>query len=377
MRVSRKFASTRSFDLCSRRPERLHECSAVIDHGASLSYGELLVRAAAVQQLLLRRGVGVGDVVGFSLPRSANYVVALLGVWLSGAAFLPLPPELPERRREDMLAEAEVSVLLSAEDLRSAVTQSQGALPPSETARLLLARMPRVGPGDLAYVIYTSGSSGKSKGVLVPQRGLRPLVQAQVAAFGLNSASRLLWLHSTAFDAHVSDVVTTLSAGATLVIDDCGSVTERLFRYQISHVDIPPVLLRLFEPAEAPPSLTTLVVGGESSPPDVLRKWARTRRVVGVYGPTEATVCTSLCVVDAASWDRPLLGQPLPGTQYLVIDAEGQQGEEGELFIAGDQLAQGYLKDEKKTQARFVTRADTRSTRVGIACARLALSTSS
>ena len=329
---------------------------AVEESGRHLSYGELLARARAVQWHLMRQGVGPGSVVGLALPRSADYVIAFLGIWLSGAAFLPLPPELPAPRRARMLREARAARVIGVGGLDAKVWEAREPREPGPVA---------TAASDLAYVIYTSGSSGTPKGVAVPQGGLPLLVRAQIAAFELDSSSRVLWLHSTAFDAHVSDVATALCAGATLVIDDVGNWLDRAQRHRISHVDVPPVLLRLNAPEHAPPCLTTLVVGGEPSPPQVLRAWARTRRVVGVYGPTEATVCTSLCVIDADAWQRPMLGQPLAGTHYAVVDEAGGDADEGELYIGGAQLALGYLGDPQLTRARFVERAGRRWYRSG------------
>ncbi|HMR06968.1 MAG TPA: non-ribosomal peptide synthetase, partial [Polyangiaceae bacterium] len=329
---------------------------AVEEPGRHLSYGELLARARAVQGHLMRQGVGPGSVVGLALPRSADYVIALLGIWLSGAAFLPLPPELPAARRARMLREARAARVIGLGGLDANLRDAGELCEPGPVA---------TAASDLAYVIYTSGSSGTPKGVAVLHGGLPLLVRAQIAAFELDSSSRVLWLHSTAFDAHVSDVATALCAGATLVIDDVGSWLDRVQRHQISHVDVPPVLLRLSAPEHAPPCLTTLVVGGEPSPPQVLRAWARTRRVVGVYGPTEATVCSSLCVIDADAWQRPLLGQPLAGTHYAVVDEAGENADEGELYIGGAQLALGYLGDPELTRARFVERAGQRWYRSG------------
>src|SRR6185295_7008174 len=97
----------------------------------------------------------------------------------------------------------------------------------------------------------------------------------------------------------------------------------------ITHMDIPPSLLKVMNPADMPQSLETVIIGGEAADPEAVRSWAGKFRVVNVYGPTESTVCTSMNVC-APDWDRPLLGEPLPGVTYSVTD--------GELYIGGKML---------------------------------------
>ncbi|MEZ4224627.1 MAG: thioester reductase domain-containing protein [Polyangiaceae bacterium] len=364
----------------------------VEDHGRAWTCAEMLARAEGVRRRLSSVGVGDGDVVGLDLPRSGEYIAAWLGVWFHGAAILPLAPGLPAERRAHMLSTARAVFCLGATDLHELPTQDDttpkvlgfGSRPsPSRQATPALsvqAAQAPPGPSQpdsvadtaappgpsrpdtLAYVIYTSGSSGTPKGVRVSHRGLGALADAQIVAFALHERARVLWMLSTAFDAHLSDLMTTVLSGATLVIDEAGSFPERLQRGRITHVDAPPVLLRLHGPKEMPSSLETVVVGGEASPPEVLRSWAKQCRVVSVYGPTEASICTSLRVCDDA-WQCALLGRPLPGVTYAVIDRNGRRASEGELWIAGDGLALGYV--DASQDERFVQREGTRWYRSG------------
>src|SRR5581483_7908659 len=115
-------------------------------------------------------------------------------------------------------------------------------------------------------------------------------------------------------------------------------LTRLLHDRAITHADLPPALLRVLDPEAMPRTLRTVVIGGEPAPAEAVRRWARRVRVVNVYGPTEATVCTSLCACDPDTWTDPLLGQPIPGVRYHVLD-DGlnpvRPGETGELFIGG------------------------------------------
>lgn len=360
------------FAVAKRQGDR----SAVNDRGERLSYADLWRWAERVAAQLTAVGVGVGDRVGLALDKSAAYVAALLGVWIAGAAFVPLPSDLPELRRQRIIDEAAPRRLLRAVDvlrLRPAATpRGQGAEGVDGAAPLGPPRSPA--SSDLAYVLYTSGSSGEPKGVMVSHRGILGLLRAQVAAFGLGPHSRSLFVLSPAFDASISDIGTALFAGAELVIVDPDEVCEparllhTLERESITYIDLPPALLPHIDPQGLPRSLETIVIGGEACTPAVVRRFAEVVRIVNVYGPTEATVCSSLVECSSATWTRPLLGEPLPGVFYRVIDLAGREVPEegeGELYIGGDGLALGYLGRPEQTAERFVEREGERLYRSG------------
>lgn len=283
--------------------------------GASITYRELFARAHRRARTLAR-----GDVVEVPAVRSADFVAGCLGAWLAGTAWLPVNPLDP--RRSEIVARA---------------------------------RRARGAP-DLAYVIATSGSTGAPKLVMVSHRGIPGLVRTQIDAFALGPGARSLWLHAPVFDASLSDWATALVAGATLVVPQLGDLRGELARREITHVDLPTALLAEIA-AAPPPSLRVVVLGGDACPPEWVRELARRTRVVVVYGPTEATVCSSLVVVDPATWTRPLIGAPLPGVRYRV--------EDGELWIAGDALAIGYAGDPGETARSFVVSGGERWYRTG------------
>lgn len=265
------------------------------------------------------------ELVELRATRSTSYVTALLGVWMAGAAFVPVDPETPAARVAQLRAQIE--------GLRE----------------------------ELAYVIFTSGSTGRPKGVRVGHAGLVPVLQAQIEQFGLGPGKRSLFFLSPSFDASLSDIGTTLLSGATLVIEDAlrlrASLLEVLRERRITHADLPPARAALFDPAELPASLETLIIGGEACDPARVRALSSRVRVVNVYGPTEATICTSMVRCDPATWDAPWLGDPLPGVRYRV--------EDGELFIGGRCLALGYVDEPELTAARFVLRDGERYFRTG------------
>ena len=310
------------------------DAPAIIDRGKACSYQELRDEAKKIADFLKAKGIGREDIVGINLPKSKDYIASLLGTWMSGAAFMPIDPSLPQERTEFITSEAEPKYIISSLENLS----GPAALPAEPN------------PENLAYVIYTSGSTGRPKGVQIEHRGLLPMLQTQISAFGLEPGKKSLFYLSIAFDASISDIWTCLLSGATLVIEDDqklkdgAALIKILHDKKITHFDCPPSLLGIFDPQDMPKTLETIIIGGEICPPETVRKWAKTFRIINVYGPTETTVCSSLCECDE-KWQQPLIGQPVAGTQFKVID--------GELYITGDGLARGYVNQSAQTAEKF------------------------
>jgi amino acid adenylation domain-containing protein/thioester reductase-like protein len=322
---------------------------AIESDGRALSYQELDQMSARVARFLVAQDVGERPLVALALERSIEHVVALIATWRAGAAFVPVPCDAPRGRRNAVAARARL--VLDRGSFQEALRHAG-----RETID------PRLAGADLAYVIYTSGSSGAPKGVMIAHRGIPRLVRAQIDAFRLRAGARALWSLSPAFDASISDILTALCAGATLVVprreriatpaDLCAEIARRA----ITHADLPPSLLALVPDDALPACLETIVIGGEPCPVEVVRRVAARVRLVNVYGPTEATVCASLTVC-TPEWCRPAIGVPLPGVRYRVVG--------GELYIAGDGVALGYLGDAALTAERFVEEHGARWYRTG------------
>jgi len=329
----------------------------------ALTYATLWARATAVAGELTRAGVAPGDLIALHLERSPAFVVGMLACWFARAAWVPVVPELPAYRQQQIVEDTAARIALVASDrvpgwlaarCRIVDLRDRFAAPAPAHAALSIE--------DRAYVIYTSGSTGEPKGVVVSHRGLVPMLDAQIAAFELRPGDRCLWMLSPGFDASVSDVGTALLAGATLHVEhparlgSARGILEVLRQRAITHVDLPPSLLPLLPADEAPPALRTIVVGGEVCAPAAIRAWAARVRVIDVYGPTEATVCTTLIACDPA-WDRPLLGTPLPHVELGVVDDE--------LWITGPGVADGYLDRPALEAAKFVQIGKVRWFRTG------------
>ena len=228
--------------------------------GSAVTYRELMARARAHS--------AVAGVVEIPATRSADFIARCLGAWLAGAAWVPIDADDPR----------------------------------ADAIRARLATAP-----DLAYAIATSGSTGTPKVVMVSHRGLPGAAARPDRRVPLAPGARALWLHAPVFDASISDWGTALASRRDA---RHRAGTHELAKRAITHVDLPPSLLRHLEP---PPSLRVVVLGGEPCPVEEVRALARRVRVVVVYGPTEATVCSSLVVVDPETWTHPLIGEPHRG----------------------------------------------------------------
>ncbi|MFE7044770.1 amino acid adenylation domain-containing protein, partial [Streptomyces atratus] len=347
---------------------------AVVFEDTEVTYAELDARSNRLARLLIGRGVGPEDFVALALPRSVELVVAQLAVLKAGAAYLPVDPQYPAERIAYMLADARPTLLLTD----TAVGEE---LPDAGVERLLLdeaatvaavakcpssevsddERRAALTPAGSAYVIYTSGSTGRPKGVVVSHAGAASLVSSQIEQFEVGPGSRVLQFASPSFDAAFWELAMALLSGAALVL----APQERLLpeaalatlvaEQGVTHATIPPAALAVMPP-DSMPGITSLVVAGEASSPELVARWSAGRRMVNAYGPTETTVCATMSGPLTGEITPPI-GRPIHNTQVYVLDAGLRpvpDGVPGELYAAGAGLARGYLGRPALTAERFV-----------------------
>lgn len=328
--------------ICQTYPRQ----AAVVEGDAKvLTYKELWRQALQVAGYIRSHG-SVGQFIGLHLPKSSSYIVSMIGCWMAGKAFVPIGTDLPAARREYITAHADIHLILDAKTYEEAMAHRAA----TETATCE--------PSHIAYMIYSSGTTGTPKGIVVSHAGLCNLARCQQRAFGVDHPSRYLFFLSVNFDASISDILVTLTSGAALVIEPVAQeeLASNLFKViaqrRVTHTDIPPSLLKMLQPEDCPDCLQTIVIGGEPADIETVRRWSQSVCLVNVYGPTEATVCTSLCQCDA-QWNAPLLGNVIDHTHYSVYADGRLDANEGELWISGIGLAIGYHKDKELTDRKF------------------------
>ncbi|MEV8374326.1 amino acid adenylation domain-containing protein [Kribbella sp. NPDC056861] len=331
---------------------------AVVDGSVEISYERLRAQAEVIAEELAARGVAPGALVGVCLGRTWELIATLLGVLRAGCAYVPMDPSYPAERVRYLIEHSRVASVVV-----DAGTAPLCAAAPDRVRLDLVPDRPATSPAacsadDLAYVIYTSGSTGKPKGVAVEHRSVVAMAASMRRLLGDEDLAGVLAATSVCFDPSVMEILGTLVLGGTVVLsENVLALRELPAAHRVrTAVMVPSAMRALLATGPLPGGLRCVVLGGE-----VLSRSLAARlhadpgapRVVNVYGPTEATVFITAAEVGSG----PItIGSPVPGARAYVVDEFLQQvpaGTAGELALAGDQLARGYLHDDERTRQSF------------------------
>ncbi|RPH77392.1 MAG: amino acid adenylation domain-containing protein, partial [Nitrospiraceae bacterium] len=355
--------------------ERTPDAIAVTCGDESISYRELNRRANRVAVALQKLGVCADMPVGLCVERSVDGLVGLLAILKAGGGYVPLDPSFPDHRLRLMLDDAKVSIVVTQGHLRSHLQRYGGRICDVET--LCTSTMSGgeenlavpVLPDHLAYIMYTSGSTGRPKGVAVTHRNLATSLRARLHYYP-EQVSRFLMTFSLSFDGSVTGIFWTLLQGGKLVIPseaahrDPTELAALIERHRISHVVWVPSLYHavLGEALNAQlDSLRIVITAGESLPLELVRRHYQllpSAILYNEYGPTEATVwCSVYQTTRQETGARVPIGKSIDSMQLYVLD-EGLEpvpiGVPGELYVAGDCLARGYVNQPQLTRERFL-----------------------
>ncbi|WP_245400282.1 non-ribosomal peptide synthetase, partial [Nocardia albiluteola] len=379
-------------ELIAEQSRRRPDAAAIRYSDLVLSFDELQRGANRVARALIERGVGPETLVAVAMPRTEELAVALLGVLVAGAGYLPIDTTLPAQRLEFMLTDANPACVLTT-------SQAREALPDTDVPVLLLEecesfddaavedadRVSPLRPQNLAYVIYTSGSTGVPKAVAVPHATVLELFANTQSLFDFRDTDVWTQFHSYAFDFSVWELWCALANGGTVVmVDYLTSRSPELFRELLIRERVtvlsqtPSAFYQLAEADRTAQSATEgesgngvgdlalryAVLGGESLDLQQLQRWYDRHapdapQVMNGYGPTETTVFATFFAVDERSADIPasVIGRALPGLEGYVLDDRlhaAPVGVAGEIYIAGKQLTRGYLGRPGLAATRFV-----------------------
>ncbi|WP_072681197.1 amino acid adenylation domain-containing protein [Rhodococcoides corynebacterioides] len=340
---------------------------ALVDDAGSLTYAQLAARRDRLAAGLRARGVGPETVVAVALPRSVDAVIATHAVWAAGGAVLPLDVDAPADRSRAARDDAGCALAIGAGPDDVALADLLAPTDPRPSAP--------VRPDSAAYVLFTSGSTGRPKGVVVSHAAVVGQMCWRVDAFELGPADTVLHKTPATFDVSMWELIAPFVAGARVVVAppgahrDAAALVDLVIRHGVTVLHLVPSFLPAFTesvtravgdtPATTGTRLRLIAASGEVLPPDDAHRVAAITGadVINLYGPTEATVDVTAHRVRADDTDVVPLGEPVPGTTARVLDAALRPVPTdvvGELYLAGPQLARGYVGRPGLTAELFV-----------------------
>jgi amino acid adenylation domain-containing protein len=353
----------------ARQPDKV----AVRFGTTAIGYAALNERANRLARWLIANGAAPDVPIGICLERSPELVIALLAVGKSGAAYLPLDPTLPGARLRYMVAHSGARCVLATRGSAAALGDIGGRLVLLDEPDVALAieaqsatnptrAEQRHAAGNLCYVIYTSGSTGNPKGVMVEHRGLTNFLASMRRMPGIGADDAVLAITTPSFDIHTLEHFGALTSGATIVLAaseefaDPGDLVRLIDEHAVTIVQATPATwLGIFDTGWRPDRPLKALCGGEALPDSLRDKLLSLPRLElwNLYGPTETSVWSSVKRIER----EVLIGTPIANTRFYVLDAQLEPvppGVIGDLYIAGDGLARGYLCDPELTASAFL-----------------------
>ncbi|MFB6704481.1 amino acid adenylation domain-containing protein [Streptomyces sp. NPDC056333] len=358
---------------------RTPDATAVVFEGERLTYAELDARAQALAARLTAQGAGPESFVAVAVPRSAELMVALLGVLKSGAAYLPIDPDYPADRVAHMLTDSGASLAVTVPGTTGALPRTEGltvlvldAATDGRPEHVTSDRLSPAGPDAPAYLIYTSGSTGRPKGVVVTHRAIINRLAWMQGAYGLRPDDRVLQKTPSSFDVSVWEFFWPLLQGAAVVLArpdghrDPAHLAALVREQRVTTLHFVPSMLDAFLRADEvtgdptwSASLRRAFSSGEALPTAAAARWLALTGVPlhNLYGPTEAAVDVTHHTYDGDEEGPGVpIGRPVWNTGLRVLDSclrPVPDGVPGELYLSGVQLARGYHARPALTAERF------------------------
>lgn len=352
------------------------DSTAVVYEGRRLTYKEFNSKVLKLAGVLITRGVKPGSIVGIRLERSIEQLVCIMAILKAGGAYLPIDTECPAERAMYMLEDSQACLLLTQKGWAENIEFNSVYLEETALDKKAYSNEPvksRGGAEGLAYILYTSGSTGKPKGVMISHRNVVNILMSLQEIYPLKQTDTYLFKTPYTFDVSVSEIFGWFMGGGSLLILKQGeeknpvSIIEAIETGSVTHVNFVPSMLNVWlDEVERMgkrnfSSLKYVFSAGEELKQETAQKFYRCIEGVGLsnlYGPTEATVyATGFSVKRNHCGSNIPIGKPFRNIRVYIVDKKNcllPVGFSGELCIAGDGLALGYLYNEQLTKERFV-----------------------
>lgn len=354
-------------DLLLQQARQTPDDQAICAWDGNFTYLDLSTYARRVAHYLQQNSIGRGSLVALCSKKSKWVLVSILGILMSGAAWIPIDINHPDERVSEVLHIGRVTTAICSMDQESRMRRFVKTCLTPEVVIMQVDDMasseslPSPTPSDLAYVLFTSGSTGHPKGVMVSHRALSHAVMKQGEAMGCNSSWRSLQFSNHTFDPSISESIQVLCHGGTVCVPDeiqrLNNLPEAIASLSANCAQLTPSVLSALR-SEDVPSLETVILVGEPSSSSLIDKWATKVTLVNAYGPTEACIYCTVARPLRKGGPPSLVGRQC-GTTVWVVHPEDHErlmpvGCTGEIVCSGASLANGYLNNQEATEASFV-----------------------
>jgi len=346
---------------------------AVFFEGKSLTYKELNEKANCLARIIREDYLKItgetvrGDIpAGLCMDRGTEMIVGMLGILKAGCAYVPLDPAYPENTLSFIMNDINSPLVVTRTPLLERLPflkEGRHAITVDTVEEDNDRDNPPVinNSHNLSYMIYTSGSTGKPKGVMIEHRGAVNFVLSEQKLRSINASSRVLQFATINFDAAVAEIYPPLLCGGSLYIlpeelrKDPDGLLDYIKTHRITHATLTPPLLSALPEAELL-SLEAIVVAGDVCDRAVMNYWSRGRKLFNGYGPTENTVCATMCLYDESRLHSEI-GYAIQNVKLYVLNSHLvplPAGIPGELYIGGTGVARGYLNRPDLTEEHFI-----------------------
>jgi bacitracin synthase 3 len=358
-------------DLFEEQAKKNPNRVAVVFEGTELTYNELDQRSNQLAHFLLENyQIKSNDLVGIQLERSDQMVVTILGVLKAGGAYVPIDPEYPSSRKEYIVQDSDVKLLITNANFVFDIDYYDGevfAIDVEFEPENYNHDRPEVNANitDLAYVIYTSGSTGQPKGVMIQHQAIVNTILAQIQGFEVDSSSVGLQFASFSFDASVSEIFFLLLAGGKLCIvneqvrKDPNALMQFINQQAITIATLPPSYLSKIDFNEIK-GLKKLITAGEAANYEKALAFIDNGIYFNAYGPTETSICGTIFRLENKTdigFNTIPIGSSIANVSTYILNDQSQllpPGVFGEICIGGAGLAKGYLNKEELTNEKFI-----------------------